>query len=357
MGQGCETHSFRPQTSEGQSVFFCRMKRSQNESRVDCSIVIPVYNEETNIRLLLPELQGVFENLEKSCEFIFVDDGSSDGTGVFLTEAARRSPQIKLITLRRNFGQTAAMSAGFDAAVGDVIIPMDGDLQNDPNDIPRLLERIDEGYDVVSGWRVNRQDKYWTRRLPSNIANKIISLITNVHLHDYGCTLKAYRREVLQGITLYGEMHRFIPALASWIGVKVTEIPVNHRARTHGKSKYGISRTIRVVLDLITVKFLLSYSTKPIQIFGLLGLFSIVSAFGLMAGVIYSRIRYDMVIANNSMFLLSLLFFILGVQFIAMGLLGEVIVRTYHESQGKPIYVIASTINLPGYCPGEPKLF
>ena len=332
------------------------MKRSHNEHRVDCSIVIPVYNEETNIRLLIPELQGVLDKLGKTYEMIFVNDGSSDHTGKIIAEAARRSPQIKLITLRRNFGQTAAMSAGFDAAAGDVIIPMDGDLQNDPHDISKLLEKIDEGYDVVSGWRINRQDKYWTRRLPSNIANRIISLTTNVHLHDYGCTLKAYRREALQGVALYGEMHRFIPALASWFGVKVTEIPVNHRARTHGKSKYGISRTIRVILDLITVKFLLSYSTKPIQIFGLLGLISIVSSFGLMAGVVYTRIRYDMVVTNNSMFLLSLLFFILGVQFIAMGLLGEVIVRTYHESQGKPIYVIADAINLPGYCPGEPKL-
>jgi glycosyltransferase involved in cell wall biosynthesis len=327
-------------------------KEFTEEQTVDCSVVIPVYNEETNIRLLIPQLKSALDDLNKSYEIIFVDDGSSDKTGDVIEDAARKFPEIKLITLRRNFGQTAAMSAGFDAAVGDVIIPMDGDLQNDPGDIPRLLEKIDEGFDVVSGWRINRQDKYWTRRLPSNIANKVISLTTNVHLHDYGCTLKAYRRVVLKEVELYGEMHRFIPALASSVGIKVAEIPVNHRARTHGTSKYGISRTIRVILDLITVKFLLSYSTKPIQIFGLLGLLSIFSSFGLLTGVLYARIKHDLLLANNSMFLLAVLFLMLGGQFIAMGLLGEVIVRTYHESQGKPIYVIAKTMNLrPGYCP------
>ncbi|MBD3306145.1 glycosyltransferase [candidate division KSB3 bacterium] len=328
-----------------------------NSQTVECSVVIPVYNEETNIRLLIPQLKAVLDRLGKSYEILFVDDGSSDSTGAIITEAAQHYPEVKLITLRRNFGQTAAMSAGFDAAVGDVIIPMDGDLQNDPEDIPKLLEKIAEGYDVVSGWRVNRQDKFLTRRLPSLLANKLISLTTNVHLHDYGCTLKAYRREVVQGIELYGEMHRFIPALASWMGVKVTEMPVNHHARQHGKSKYGISRTIRVILDLITVKFLLSYSTKPIQIFGLLGLISVFASFGLFIGVAYARIRHDFLLANNSIFLLAVLFLMLGFQFIAMGLLGEVIVRTYHESQNKPTYVIANTINLrPGYCPGGPKM-
>jgi len=331
--------------------------RFTEDQRVECSVVIPVYNEETNTRLLIPQLKKVLDNRQKSYEIIFVDDGSSDNTSLVIEEEARKYPEIKLIALRRNFGQTAAMSAGFDAAVGDVIIPMDGDLQNDPEDIPRLLEKIDEGYDVVSGWRINRQDKFLTSTLPSNIANRLISLITKVYLHDYGCTLKAYRREVLQGIALYGEMHRFIPALASLIGVSVTEIPVNHRPRAHGKSKYNLSKTIRVILDLITVKFLLSYATKPIQIFGLLGLISIVGSFGLSVGVIYAKIRYDLLITNNSLFLLTILFFILGVQFIAMGLLGEVIMRTYHESQGKPTYVIAKTVNLrPGYCPGGPNM-
>jgi len=324
---------------------------------VDCSVVIPVYNEETNIRVLIPELQTALDRLGKSYEVIFVDDGSVDQTSAIIEEIAAQQPALKLITLRRNFGQTAAMSAGFDAAIGDVIIPMDGDMQNDPNDIGKLLAKIDEGYDVVSGWRVNRQDKYWSRRLPSNVANKIISLTTNVHLHDYGCTLKAYRREVLQSIELYGEMHRFIPALASLIGVKVAEVPVNHRARTAGKSKYGISRTIRVVLDLMTVKFLLSYSTKPIQIFGLLGLLSVGGSAAMLCAVVYARIQHHFVIANNSMFLLAVLFFMLGWQFIAMGLLGEVIVRTYHESQGKPTYVIGKTVNIrAGYCPGVASL-
>ncbi|PIE34634.1 glycosyltransferase [candidate division KSB3 bacterium] len=320
---------------------------------MSCSVVIPVYNEETNVRLLIPELKDTLDRLDKSYEIIFVDDGSSDRTEDVIAEFAKTAPEIRLITLRRNFGQTAAMSAGFDAAVGDVIIPMDGDLQNDPADIPRLLEKIDEGYDVVSGWRKDRQDKFWSRRLPSNIANKLISMTTNVHLHDYGCTLKAYKREVLQRIELYGEMHRFIPALASMIGVKVAELPVNHRARSHGTSKYGISRTIRVVLDLIAVKFLLSYSTRPIQIFGLFGLLSIMASFGLFSGVVYCRIVYDATISNNSLFVLSIIFFMLGGQFIAMGLLGEVIVRTYHEAQGKPTYIISKTLNIrEGYCPG-----
>jgi glycosyltransferase involved in cell wall biosynthesis len=321
-----------------------------DKQTLDLSVVIPVHNEGENVRLLIPELQNVLDRLHKTYEIIFVDDGSTDDTVRVITETAQHHPAIKLITLRRNFGQTAAMSAGFDAAEGEVIIPMDGDLQNDPEDIPRLLEKINEGYDVVSGWRSNRQDKFLSRRLPSSIANKLISMTTNVYLHDYGCTLKAYRREILEGVQLYGEMHRFIPALASWMGVKVTEIPVNHRARTHGKSHVGISRTIRVFLDLITVKFLLSYSTKPIQIFGLLGLLSIFGSFGLLIGVLYLRLWYDMPLANNSMFLLAVLFFVLGGQFIAMGLLGEVIVRTYHESQGKPTYVIANTLNMrPGY--------
>jgi glycosyltransferase involved in cell wall biosynthesis len=323
------------------------MTLSSTTQPIDLSVVIPVHNEADNIRVLIPELLGVLNRLQKTYEVIFVDDGSTDETGSLIADAAKQDPQIKLITLRRNFGQTAAMSAGFDVAAGNVIIPMDGDLQNDPEDIPKLLTKIAEGYDVVSGWRVNRQDKFLSRRLPSQLANKLISLTTNVHLHDYGCTLKAYRREILEGVQLYGEMHRFIPALASWMGVKVTEIPVNHRARTHGKSHVGISRTIHVFLDLITVKFLLSYSTKPIQIFGLLGLTSIFGSFGLFLGVLYLRLTIDMPLANNSMFLLAALLFMLGCQFIGMGLLGEVIVRTYHESQGKLTYVIANTLNLP----------
>jgi len=335
------------------------MAEQIDKPTIDISIVIPVHNEEENVHLLIPQLQNVLNGLDKTYEIIFVDDGSSDATGSIIAAAAQQDSRIKLITFRRNFGQTAAMSAGFDAAEGEIIISMDGDLQNDPEDIPKLLEKIEEGYDLVSGWRVNRQDNF-IRRIPSYCANKLISLTTDVHLHDSGCTFKAYRKEVAKGIELYGEMHRFIPALASWMGVKVIEIPVNHRARTRGKSyygKYGLSRTVRVFLDLLTVKFLLSYSTKPIQIFGLLGLLSMFGSFGLFIGVIYARLWHDMPLANNSMFLLAVLFFILGGQFIAMGLLGEVIVRTYHESQGKPTYVIAKTLNVrPDYCPGGPKM-
>lgn len=324
---------------------------------IACSIVIPVHNEETNVRLLIPELKQVLETLGKAYEIIFVDDGSSDQTNAIITEAAQGDPTIKLIALRRNFGQTAAMAAGFDAALGEVIIPMDGDLQNDPKDIPNLLEKIGEGYDIVSGWRMDRHDKFLSRRLPSYLGNKLVSLATRVHLHDYGCTLKAYKREIIEGTQLYGEMHRYLPALASWMGVKVVEIPVNHRARQYGKSKYGISRTSRVILDVITLKFLLHYSTKPIQFFGAAGLLSILLSWGMFMGVIYGRIVYDMLLSNNTLFLLSVFFLILGVQFIAMGLLGEIMVRTYHESQGKPTYVIARTINLrPGYCPGGPKM-
>lgn len=334
------------------------MAHPTEETPIELSVVIPVYNEEENTRLLIPQLQEVLEESHKTYEVLFIDDGSADNTVEIISEAATQDPTIKLIVLRRNFGQTAAMSAGFDAAEGNVIIPMDGDLQNDPKDIPRLLKKIEEGYDVVSGWRKDRQDKFLSRRLPSYLANKLISLTTKVHLHDYGCTLKAYKREVLEGIQLYGEMHRFIPALASLIGVKVTELPVSHHPRTRGKSKYGISRTIRVILDLITVKFLLSYSTQPIQMFGFLGLISLFGSFGLFVGALYARIRHDMLLANNSSFLLAVLLFMLGGQFIAMGLLGEVIVRTYHESQGKPTYVIDRTLNLrPGYCPGGPKMF
>ena len=333
------------------------MTEQTTRPSIDISIVIPVYNEEENIQRLVPPLKRALDALPQTYEIIFVDDGSSDRTVELIEEVAQHDSTMKLITLRRNFGQTPAMSAGFDAAEGRIIIPMDGDMQNDPADISRLLAKIDEGFDVVSGWRKERHDTFLSRRLPSILANKLISLTTNVHLHDYGCTLKAYRREVLDGVRLYGEMHRFIPALASWMGVKVTEIPVTHHPRTHGTSKYGISRTVRVVLDLITVKFLLSYSTKPIQIFGLLGLVLLMGSAGLGIGVVYARIWLDMMLSNNSMFLLAVLLFMLGWQFIAMGLLGEVIVRTYHEAQKKPTYVIAKTLNVrPGYCPGGPKI-
>lgn len=238
---------------------------------VDVSIVVPLFNEVENVRLLYDNLKPVIESLDKTSEIIFVDDGSTDGTYLLLQELQELDPRVWVVRLRRNYGQTAAFSAGFDLAHGDVVITMDGDLQNDAADIPKLLAKIGEGFDVVSGWRYRRQDVFLTRRLPSMIANAMISKVTGVRLHDYGCSLKAYRSEVVKNINLYGEMHRFIPALASWIGIQVAEVPVNHYARKYGKSKYGLRRTIRVLLDLITVKFLLDFATRPIQIFGLVG--------------------------------------------------------------------------------------
>jgi glycosyltransferase involved in cell wall biosynthesis len=250
-----------------------------------------------------------------------------------------------VIRFRRNFGQTAAFSAGFTAARGEVIVTIDADLQNDPADIGRLLEKLDEGYDVVSGWRERRQDPFWNRRLPSQMANRLISWSTGVHLHDYGCSLKVYRTDVLHNIQLYGELHRFIPAIASWQGVNVAEIPVKHHARQFGKTKYGISRTVRVLLDLMTVRFLLSYGTRPMQIFGLFGLISIVLGLGINFYLFGLKVLYNESLADRPLLLLGVLLTILGVQFISMGLLGELIVRTYYETQRKPIYVVREELN------------
>jgi glycosyltransferase involved in cell wall biosynthesis len=315
---------------------------------VDISIVVPIYNEEENIPILHEAVTDALAGSGLDYELILVDDGSSDGSFPLLQEAAALDPRVKVIRFRRNFGQTAAMAAGFDAAVGRVVVPMDGDLQNDPADIPLLLSRIDEGYDVVSGWRQDRQDTFISRKLPSIVANGLISRMTGVHLHDYGCTLKAYRREVLDGINLYGEMHRFVPALASQFGARVSEIPVRHHPRLRGTSKYGISRTMRVVLDLMTVKFLLSYSTKPIQLFGKWGVYTIFAGF-LSGGITLYMKLFDHVSMNrNPLLILTAFLLFMGVQFIVLGLLGEVNARTYHESQAKPIYVIKEKINLGG---------
>jgi glycosyltransferase involved in cell wall biosynthesis len=287
--------------------------------------------------------------LQMNCDYelIMVDDGSSDGSYALLSQLAKDDSCLKLIRFRRNFGQTAAMSAGFDYANGDIIIPMDGDLQNDPDDIPRLIEKINEGYDVVSGWRRDRKDTFITRKIPSLLANALISRLTGVHLHDYGCTLKAYRREVLDGINLYGEMHRFVPALASQVGAKVVEIPVNHFPRLHGVSKYGISRTLRVVLDLMTVKFLLTYSTKPIQLFGKWGVYTIMAGLGTGGMTLYMKLFEHLSMNRNPLLIVTAFLLFMGVQFIVLGLLGELNSRTYYESQGKPIYVIRERVNLP----------
>ena len=324
---------------------------------IDISIVIPLYNEEENIVILYESVSKALKESGRQWEIIMVDDGSSDETLPILKKIAAGETSVKVISFRRNFGQTAAMAAGFDNAEGEVIIPMDGDLQNDPDDISKLLEKVEEGFDVVSGWRKDRKDRFINRKLPSMIANWLISRITGVHLHDYGCTLKAYRREVLDNINLYGEMHRFIPALASLNGARVTEIPVNHRERKYGTSKYGISRTFKVILDLVTVKFLLSYSTKPIQIFGGLGLISLALSFMSFVEISISKLFYNTDITGNPFFLLSILFALIGIQFITMGLLGEINIRTYYESQGKPIYVvkeiIGKTTDVTAYSPNE----
>ena len=307
------------------------------------SIVIPLYNEVDNVEQLYHELRNLADRDERIAEIIFIDDGSGDTTFDHLKFITGDDPRVTVVRLRRNFGQTAALSAGFDRATGDVICSMDGDLQNDPADIPKLLEKIEEEYDVVSGWRKDRKDKWLTRRVPSWCANKLISKITSVPLHDYGCSLKAYRREVIQGINLYGEMHRFIPSLASWMGVDVAEIVVNHRPRTAGTSKYGLSRIVRVVLDLINVKFLISYSTRPIQVFGKIGIASFVVGVLCAALTVYMKFHMGYHITGNPFFLLSALCVLVAFQFICIGLLGEINIRTYYELQQKPTYVVRET--------------
>jgi len=309
------------------------------------SIVIPLYNEEDSIPSLWDALDKAIANYGQPAEVIIIDDGSKDRSFALLSEMAAKDPRFTIIRFRRNFGQTAAFAAGFAQARGEVVITMDADLQNDPMDIPKLMAKVDEGYDIVSGWRKDRQDRFIDRKLPSMLANRLISNVTDVKLHDYGCSLKAYRREVLQHVHLYGELHRFIPALASQVGGTVTEVPVNHRSRQFGKSKYGISRTIRVMLDLINVWFLGSYSTRPIHVFGTFGLLS--AAFGVLIGVYLSFVKIVLHenIGNRPMLLLAVLLVVIGVQLVTMGLLGEMITRTYYESQNKPIYVIRTIVN------------
>jgi glycosyltransferase involved in cell wall biosynthesis len=307
---------------------------------LDLSVIIPFYNEAQNIPIIFDELCQVLLDSGLTWEILAIDDGSRDDTFSLLKEEALRQKGVKVLRFRKNFGQTAALSAGFDRAEGDIIITMDGDLQNDPRDIPALVAKLGEGYDIVSGWRENRQDPFLSRRLPSMIANKMISWVTGVNLHDYGCTLKAFKQEVAKNIRLYGELHRFIPAVASWMGVSIAEMPVNHRSRKFGRSKYGISRTIRVLLDLITVKFLLTYSTRPIHVFGLWGILSGAVGFALAGYLAIQRLFFGVPLSNRPILLLAILLIFIGIQFISMGLLGELQVRTYHESQGKPIYYI-----------------
>lgn len=308
------------------------------------SVVAPVYNEADNIDGFIAEIVPILEKIEGGFEIIMVDDGSTDTSFEKLQAAHERDNRIKVIRFRGNFGQTAAFSAGFSYARGETIVTIDADLQNDPADIPALIARLEEGYDIVAGWRHDRKDKFLSRKLPSMIANKIISWTTKIHLHDYGCSLKAFHRDVVKNIQLYGEMHRFIPAVASWMGVKVAEVRVNHRPRVAGVSKYGIGRTIRVILDLITVKFLLSYSTSPIQIFGLIGVLSGGLGFLMALGLSIQKVFFEIPLGNRPALLLAVMLIVIGVQFISIGLLAEMQSRTYHESQGKSVYVIKNVL-------------
>ncbi len=307
---------------------------------IGISFVIPLLNEEDSLRPLYAKLKEVLKEIQEPCEVIFVDDGSNDGSFAVLRELHAEDARVRVIRLRRNFGQAAAFSAGFDLAEGRVIVTMDADLQNDPGDVPRLLAKLAEGYDVVSGWRAKRRDAYLTRQLPSRVANFLISALTGVRLHDFGCSLKAYRSEVVKNIQLYGEMHRFLPSLASGMGIRVAEVPVEHVRRQFGRSKYGLRRVIMVILDLITVKFLLDYSTRPIQIFGLLGLAC--TSLGVALGLYLSTLKlvFRQGIGDRPLLLLAVLLTILGVQFVTMGLLGELVIRNYHETSGKRIYAV-----------------
>ena len=318
------------------------------------SIVVPIFNEEENVPILCEQLNAVLSTIKRSYEIVLIDDGSSDASWTRMVECSKKYKHFRLIKFRRNFGQTAAMSAGFRESKGDIIVTLDADLQNNPSDIPKIIERMEQGFDVVSGWRKDRKDPFINRRLPSIIANSIISKITGVPLHDYGCTLKGYRREIVSNLQLYGEMHRFIPALASWVGGSIDEIPVDHHPRRFGKSKYGISRTLRVVLDLMTVKFLLKYSTRPIQIFGKIGVyFGSIGTLMLLAMTmlhlmfklhIMNSERAAMLIKSPFWVMTSFMLIFFGVQFLSMGLLAEIQIRTYHESQNKPIYVIKEIV-------------
>ena len=303
-------------------------------------MIIPVFNEGENILLLHRALSSVLKGIDQDAEVIFIDDGSSDDTLIHLRAISEKDPSVKVLALSRNFGQTAALSAGIDFSKGKIIIPMDGDLLNDPEDILSLLQEIEKGYDVVSGWRKDRKDAFLSRRLPSVVANKLIAFVGGGHLHDYGCTLKAYRRDILKNIRLYGEMHRFIPIYAQWIGARVSEIPVRHHPRTHGSSKYGMNRVLKVILDLMVVKFLLSYSQKPIYVFGGLGFLMILGAFFSGVYALYLKFFRGTSFILTPLPLLCVLLMVLGSLSILMGFLAEILTRTYYESQGKPTYQI-----------------
>ena len=310
------------------------------------SITVPVFNEAESLPTLHERIRDVMVALGQPWELIFVNDGSSDGGGAILDRLASENPAVKVVHFRRNYGQTAAMMAGFDFASGEVIIPLDGDLQNDPADIPKLLAKLDEGFDVCSGWRKDRQDDAIQRNLPSILANQLISWVSGVRLHDFGCSLKAYRREVIKGVRLYGEMHRFLPIYAGWHGAKITEVTVNHFARTSGKSKYGLERVIKVLLDLMVVKFLDSYAEKPMYVFGAAGFISLLVSFLAGFSALYLKLFVHKPFIETPLPLLFVMTAITGVMCILMGLLAEMIMRTFYESQGKSVYLVRATRNI-----------
>ncbi len=314
---------------------------------MNLSLIVPVYNEEENLPPLMEAICRALDPLKEEWEVIFVDDGSRDGSVAVLKSLAEKDPEhVRALVFRRNFGQTSAISAGLDHARGETIVLLDADMQNDPADIPSLLAKLDEGYDLVSGWRKDRKDNRLTRTLPSNIANGLISWVTGVHLHDYGCTLKVYRRDALQGFRLYGEMHRFIPVFAHSIGARITELPVRHHSRKFGKTKYGLERTAKVILDLFTVKFLLDYSHKPIRLFGGAGMGLITLSVALLFYLFVRRVFFSIAVLGSPLFQIGVMLFILGFQSILMGLIAELLARTYHESQQKTTYTIRETFNI-----------
>ncbi len=318
--------------------------KMKKEKTLDLSVVVPVFNEAENLMDLYGEITDSCHKLDRTYEIIFVDDGSMDESFNILKKIQKQDSSVRIILLRKNFGQTPAMAAGFHHARGNIIITLDGDLQNDPGDFGLLIEKLERGYDIVSGWRKNRKDKFFTRRIPSAVANWLISRITNVRLHDYGCTLKAFRNEVIENIQLYGELHRFIPAIASNMGVSIAEVEVNHRPRMRGKSKYNIFRFPKVILDLMTVKFLLTYSTRPLQIFGLFGFVSGIVGLGLGVFVSYERLILLKGSANRPLLWLAILLIVVAIQFVSLGLLAEIMIRAYHESSNKRIYYVREII-------------
>jgi glycosyltransferase involved in cell wall biosynthesis len=320
--------------------------RSIADQKKSLSVIVPLYNEAENVQALVEQIVAALQKTTASFEVILVNDGSRDETSHILDTIADRDTRCRIIQLRRNYGQTAALMAGIYHARGDIIVPMDGDLQNDPADIPKLIAMLDQGYDVCSGWRAARKDHFFRRRLPSMCANKLISWISGVRLKDYGCTLKAYRRDVIKGVRLYGEMHRFIPIYASWLGARVTEVEVNHRPRTHGKSKYGLLRTFKVILDLMVVKFMSGYMQKPIYLFGGFGLLNFLFSVASFGGMVYFKLWGGKTFIETPLPLLTVLFMLMGVMSLFIGLLAEILMRTYYESQHMPVYLIASTRNI-----------